>query len=251
MLNYNMVKMRYEPYPLAVLRPALDAGLYDELTANYPATELFAKLPKFDYKLALSEKFNPGPYEKFIVATPVWNRFHSWIKSDDFILKTVEFLKKNHIDLGLDEAFEPAAKRIGRSLGGLAKGQFPSRPLKLRTRFEFSVLKADGGEVAPHTDTPKKIITLVLSMIREGEWPEGFGGGLDINRPTDPAYAFNWNNRMVPWDKIELLDTIPFMPNQCTVFVKTFNSLHSVRRMQQKGSSALRKTITIVIERDE
>jgi hypothetical protein len=113
------------------------------------------------------------------------------------------------------------------------------------------VLRADGGEVAPHTDTSKKIITLVMTMIGEDEWKPEFGGGLDVNRATDPAYAFNWNNRMVPWDKIEVLDTVPFVPNQCTVFVKTFNSLHSVRKMTQKGSDALRKTITIVIEHDE
>ena len=38
MLNYNSVKMRYEPYPLAVLRPALDEDLYPQLVAAYPAT---------------------------------------------------------------------------------------------------------------------------------------------------------------------------------------------------------------------
>jgi hypothetical protein len=121
----------------------------------------------------------------------------------------------------------------------------------LHSRFEFSVLKADGGEVAPHTDTPKKIITLVLSMIREGEWDTRFGGGLQINRATDNAYAFNWSNRIVPWDKVEVVDTIPFLPNQCMIFVKTFNSLHSVRKMAHHGSSALRKTVTIVIEKDD
>ena len=251
MLNFNASTIRYEPYPLAVLRPALDSALYAELVAAYPPTSLFAKLPKFEYKLALSEKFNPAAYEKFLSETPVWQRFHAWLKSDEFIRQTVAFLKDNNIDLGIDEAFESSSERAKRALGDVAKGRLPSRGLNLRTRFEFSVLKADGGEVAPHTDTPKKIITLVQTMIAEGEWPENFGGGLDINRPTDNRYAFNWNNRMVPWDKIEIIDTIPFVPNQCTVFVKTFNSLHSVRRMQNAGSDALRKTITIVIERDE
>jgi len=75
-------------------------------------------------------------------------------------------------------------------------------------------------------------------------------GGLQINRATDNAYAFNWSNRIVPWDKVEVVDTIPFLPNQCMIFVKTFNSLHSVRKMTQHGSSALRKTVTIVIEKD-
>lgn len=248
MLNYNSVKMQYEPYPLAVLRPALDGGLYDELTGAYPPISLFAKMPKYDYKLTLSEKFNPKQYHRFISETPVWKKFHDWLKSDAFIRQTVEFLKQNNVDLGLERALEPTATRAGRALLALGSGRLPNDLTSLRTRFEFSVLKADGGEVAPHTDTPKKVITLVMTMIKDDEWKPDYGGDLDVNRATDPAYAFNWNNRMVPWDKIEVLDTIPFVPNQCTVFVKTFNSLHSVRKMTQSGSDALRKTITIVIE---
>lgn len=88
-------------------------------------------------------------------------------------------------------------------------------------------------------------------MINDTEWSPSMGGGLDINRPTDSAYAYNWKNRMVPWDKVEVFDTVPFVPNQCVLFVKTFNALHSVRKMRVKGSVALRKTVTIVIEQDD
>ena len=251
MLNYNAVQMRYEPYPLAVLRPALDPGIYSELAESFPSSELFGKVPKYDYKLSLSEKFNSREYHGFIAKNPAWNRFHSWLKSDDFVRKTVDFLKTQNVDLGLDDVFATGANRLAAMAGAVARGKLPRRRRKLHTRFEFSVLKADGGEVAPHTDTPKKIITLVLTMIKDGEWKPEFGGNLDINRATDNAYAFNWTNAMVPWDRIEVIDSIPFVPNQCTVFVKTFNSLHSVRKMTQKGSSALRKTITMVIELDD
>lgn len=251
MLNYNAAEVRYEPYPLVVLRPALDAATYDELCDNFPDISLFGPIRGFDYKLSLSEKFASENYHRFIKENKPWNCFHSWLKSDEFIRGTVEFLKSRNVDLDIDECFEPASKRIGRALSAIRRGRWPSSPLRLRSRFEFSVLKADGGEVAPHTDTPKKIITLVQTMIKEGEWDPALGGGLDVNRPTDPSYAFNWKNRMVPWDKIEILDTVPFVPNQCTVFVKTFNSLHSVRKMQELGSKALRKTVTIVIEWDE
>lgn len=244
MLNFHASSIRYEPYPLAVLRPALDPATYDELCDNYPDIALFGKLPKFDYKLSLSEKFAPENYAKFIASNKPWQRFHSWLKSDDFIRQTVEFLKRNAIDLGVDDLIGTGGSNPLRKLG-LGKGK------GLRSRFEFSVLKADGGEVTPHTDTAKKIITLVQTMIKEGEWNTAWGGGLDVNRATDNAYAFNWTNRMVPWDKLETLETIPFVPNQCTVFVKTFNSLHSVRKMIEKGSTSLRKTVTIVIEKDE
>lgn len=251
MLNYSAVEARYEPYPLMILRPALDTKTYNELCDNFPDISLFGPIRGYDYKLSLSEKFASDNYHKFINENKPWNRFHSWLKSDEFIHRTVEFLKLKNVDLDIDECFETTPKRLGRALRTLRYGKLPSTLPRLRSRFEFSVLKADGGEVAPHTDTPKKIITLVQTMIKDGEWDPAIGGGLDVNRATDSQYAFNWKNKMVPWDKIEVLDTIPFVPNQCTVFVKTFNSLHSVRKMSEKGSNALRKTVTIVIEKDE
>jgi hypothetical protein len=250
MLNFSATSIRYEPYPLVILRPAVDPGFYRELCDAYPDISLFDTHPKYDYKLTLSEKFMKGNYERFIRESGPWSRFHGWLKSEEFIRRTVDFLKSCGIDLGLDKSFEPAPRRLARALGAVATAKLPSLPPRLRSRFEFSVLKADGGEVEPHTDTPKKIITLVLSMIKDGEWNPALGG-LDINRATDAAHSFNWENRKVPWESVEVLETIPFVPNQCMVFVKTFNSLHSVRRMQEKGSSALRKSVTIVIERDE
>lgn len=245
MLSFKASEIRYEPYPLFVLRPAMDPALYDQLSASFPAPDLFTTLDHY-HKQTLSEKYNSENYHRFIEETPIWKRFHAWVKSDEFIRQTVDFLMANHVDLELKRCFEPASRRFKREL---KHGKFPTRPPRLTSRFEFSSLKADGGEVAPHTDTPKKIITLVLSMIREGEWDPSFGGNLDVNRTADPAFAFNFTDRQVPWDRIEVIESIPFLPNQCMVFVKTFNSLHSVRKMTQTGSDALRKTVTIVIEK--
>lgn len=251
MLQFHNSEFRYSPYPLAVIRPAIEPDFYAELVASFPPESIFGKIPKYDYKLSLSEKTNKEQYRKFIESTPPWRRLHSWIKSESFIRAVVDFLASRNVDLDLDDYFTPSGKRLALALGKIARGQIPSGPGRLRTRFEFSVLRADGGEVAPHTDTPRKIITLVMSMIAPGEWPLEFGGGLEVDRATDDAYAFNWNNRIIPWDKMEAVETIPFVPNQCMIFVKTFNSLHSVRPMTQSGSQALRKTITIVIEKDD
>jgi hypothetical protein len=251
MLNYNKVEMRYEPYPLAVLRPALEADQYNLLADNFPDESLFGTLPKFPYKLSLSEKWNPSQYHKFLRENRPWNQFHAWVKSDAFIQNTFEFLNRNHVELPLEDAFESGSKRLKRAFRALKRGYLPSRGVRLRSRFEFSSLKADGGRVEPHTDAARKVITLVLTMIKDGEWKTEWGGGLDVNRATDMRYSYNWQNHMVPWEKLEIVDTIPFVPNQCTVFVKTHNSLHSVREMTEKGSHALRKSCTIVIEREE
>jgi hypothetical protein len=247
MLNFSVANFRYEPYPLGVIRPALDQSLYQELVANFPPLELFGKIPQYDYKFSLSEKFNGDQYARFIEQNAPWKRFHTWLKSKDFIHETINCLKANEVDLDLDRCFD---SRLRRAIKLLAERRPIILPPKLRSRFEFSVLKADGGEVPPHTDTPKKFITLVLSMIGEHDWSPTYGGGLDINTVNDKKFAFNWTNKMVPWECIRIVDTVPFVPNQCVVFVKTFNSLHSVRKMTQTGSKALRKSVTIVIEKD-
>lgn len=249
MFNFSGAATRYEPYPLSVIRPVLEQSFYDELVENFPDTAKFRTLPKYEYKLSLSELFNPAEYRNFLAENAVWKRFHAWVKSDDFIKKMIVFLKSENIDLGLDDYLLTAGERLRRNLKRLLQGRRPLRRPRLSARFEFSVLRADGGEVVPHTDMPQKIVTLVLTMIKPGEWPLSYGGGLDINRTTDNAHAFNFMNRQVPWDKVEVIDTVDFVPNQCTVFIKTFNSLHSVRRMTQQGSDALRKTVTIVIEK--
>ena len=87
-------------------------------------------------------------------------------------------------------------------------------------------------------------------MAKEGEWNAAYGGGTDVNRTRDERRSFNWVNENVSFDDVEVIDSYPFAANQCIVFVKTFNSLHSVRPMTGAGSSVLRNTLTINIEED-
>jgi hypothetical protein len=108
------------------------------------------------------------------------------------------------------------------------RGKDASVPTRLRARFECSVLPADGGHVLPHTDASSKIITLITSMLNEGEWNPGFGGGTDVNRVKDSRHSFTWLNAQGRFEDMEVLDTYRFTPNQGVVFIKTFNSWHSV-----------------------
>ena len=58
----------------------------------------------------------------------------------------------------------------------------------------------------PHTDTPKKLITPIVSAMRAGEWDPAFGGGTKVNRTNDTDDAFDWLNKTVPFEKIDVLD---------------------------------------------
>jgi hypothetical protein len=75
-----------------------------------------------------------------------------------------------------------------------------------------------------------------------------YGGGTEVDRAKDHRYAYNWLNNQLPFEEVETLDTFEFGPNQCAIFVRTFNSLHCVRPLQGKGNKALRRSVTINIE---
>jgi hypothetical protein len=110
------------------------------------------------------------------------------------------------------------------------------------------MLPARGGHVLPHSDGAGKVVTLVVSVLGEGEWDPSWGGGTDVNRPKDPRFHFNRLNRQLGFDDVEVLDTFAFEPNQAVVFVKTFNSWHSVRPMTAPDPARMRRTLTINIE---
>ena len=245
-LSYDNLQFRYEPYPIGIARPAIAEDLYLELVASYPPQELFAYLPKVGHKYSLSEKSNGGAYAGFIRSNAPWRELHAWIKSEAFVPAVMDALKAHHIDLGHKQLSD--AKRAIKTVKNLARGRGRPLPPRLSTRFEFSMLPADGGYIMPHTDSPSKIVTLIVSMTRDGEWNPRFGGGTDVNRPKEARLAFNRMNAQAGFDEMEVLDTFAFTPNQVVVFVKTFNSWHSVRPMTGTGSPLMRKTLTINIE---
>ncbi len=245
--SYEHLKFRYEPFPIGLAKPVMDQSTYQSLVDNYPPIDDFDYIPKLGRKYSLSERFNRRKYENLIHSNPVWRELHRWIKSDDFIRGVLDALKDRELDLGFDLSLS-SGRRITKLIKDMARGRTTSLRSRLRSRFEFSMLPADGGHILPHTDAPSKIVTLIISMMKEGEWDPSFGGGTDVNQVKDSARSFNWLNTQGRFEDMNVLDTFAFTPNQAVVFVKTFNSWHSVRPMQGNGSKAMRKTLTINIE---
>jgi len=89
----------------------------------------------------------------------------------------------------------------------------------------------------------------VVAMLEKGEWNPAFGGGTDVLRPKDITNNFNFKNNYLEFDEVETLTTFEYQPNQCVIFIKTFNSLHAVRPMTAQDGQLMRKTLTINIEK--
>ena len=92
------------------------------------------------------------------------------------------------------------------------------------------------------------MITMVIPMLREGQWKEGWGGGTSVVWPKDKSKIFNRTNCYLDFAETECLKTFDFEPNQCLVFIKTNNSWHAVWPMTGDDPSILRNTLTINIE---
>jgi hypothetical protein len=246
--NYDHIDFRYEPFPIALARPIMEEATYREFLDNFPTVDIFEsfeKMGKKGRKFTLSEKENPKAYGDFVQSRAIWREFHQWIKSDEFAYGALEMLKGHHIDLGFEHV-DPA-KRVVKRVKTALTGRVSPREVPLKARFEFSALPADGGCLPPHTDAPSKIVTMVVSMAQEGEWNPAWGGGTDVNRPKSNALVYNQMNTVAGFDDMDVLDSYAFTPNQAVIFVKTFNSWHSVRPMAGPAG-VLRRTLTVNIE---
>jgi hypothetical protein len=254
--RYDKPVFTYEPFPVGIITPVIEASLYNKLVDTFPNVSLCKLMPylgnKKSVKYSLAEKNNTQQYYDFLNSTPVWKGFYDWVKSPDFLYRTLEMLAQNNIELGY---YDPAAAARNKSLLKRVQDAFLIKKyghtLPLSARFEFSVLPADGGQLQPHTDSPGKVITLVVSMVSPGEWNQAWGGSTDMLRPKRTEMNFNWVNRYLEYDEVETIASYQFLPNQALIFIKTFNSWHCVRPMTGTGSKALRRTLTINIEARE
>lgn len=250
MLSFSKTNFIYEPYPIGVAYEVFEDAHYKSLVESFPSTELFKFMPSLGNKYSLSELNNPDLYHEYVYSSGPWREFHQWVKRSEFPYEVLSMLCDHHIDLGLYKPEANGAKTTGwiSALRNL-RGRPRSEQNGLSARFEFSMLPADGGFIKPHTDSPQKIVTLVIAMLNEGEWQDSLGGGTEVLRPRDLTRNFNYMNRYLEFDEVETLTTFEYRRNQCIVFIKTFNSLHAVRPMAGKDTGLMRKTLTINIEK--
>ncbi|MDA0821797.1 MAG: hypothetical protein O3C28_05160 [Proteobacteria bacterium] len=246
MINYANLRFDYEPYPIGIARPVFGQATYRELVENLPPIELFEYKPEKGGKYSLSQVNNPRQYNRFVDGSPPWQRFHRFIKSKEFIAGAMDSLRQHGIDLGFPGP--GFAERIRLRARALKRGNpVPYFP-RLKARFEFSAMPIAGGNIAPHTDHPKKIITMVIPLLRDGEWNADWGGGTSVVWPKDTSKIFNPLNTYLDFDETERLKTFEFEPNQCLFFIKTNNSWHAVWPMTGSDPNIFRNTLTINIE---
>lgn len=249
-MQFNLTNAQFEhrPFPICYIPAFFNQETYQRLVNSYPSLDQFGVMGKHGHKkFSLSETYNRDNYYRFLATHSDWQSFHDYVKSKRFVEDMLAFLQAHHIHLGFKKRlwYVKDGKR-GVNKWWKALACVMDRTL-VSSKFEFSMLSANGGQVVPHTDSVNKRITLVVSFIQEGEWNEAWGGGTSMCQTKDITKDYNHINEVLPFEDTEVIKTFPFVPNQCVLFVKTYNSLHSVLPMNGP-ENALRKTATIVIK---
>jgi hypothetical protein len=249
MFKFENLDFTYVPYPIGVAKPILDPDLYGQLVSGFPPLDLFEYMPTVGHKYALSETRNADQYWKFINGNPVWRRFMDYIEGG-FTKDVFRMLLDNNINLGMVTQERSLSKRLKRWIKkDLKRGRLPERDILFKPRFEFSAIPAAGGNIKPHTDVQQKIVSMVVSVLQEGEWDPACGGATELVFPKDVTKSYNmigdWG---LDFDEVDVLHKYEFRPNQAVFFVKTFNSWHAVQPMNGADPNTFRRTLTINIE---
>lgn len=251
--NFEKFEFDYEPYPIGLASEIILPDFYQELVRDFPQKDLFIYRPNYGKKWSLSETDNPDNYYHFIKNNPTYFKFYRDLKSKNFILNLIDFLKKNNIDLAV------------RNRKILDTNRFSSRyyfnrtwlnflnklgcSYHLNARFEFSRIPLDGGHILPHTDSPQKIVTIVIPIVENNNKNIAETAGTSVLKPKDIKNNYNQINRWLSFDEVETVKTFPFMPNKSVIFVKTFNSLHGVYPLEITSDKEQdRRSLTINIE---
>lgn len=232
MFNLDNVSVRHEPYTVFYIRDLIRPSFYRELADTFPSISLFRYRKALGNKYLLTESEGQS-YYNFINSSRPWRTFYTEIKSPGFKEQVLYFLSSHNIALGIQDSKS-------------------ADNLTFEFEFEFSALPTNGGSQRPHTDSPRKVVTLVLSLMKEGEWGGDWGGGTTICTPKDKTLYFNYANNYLDFDEVEIIDTFPFVPNACVMFVKTAVSWHCVTPINLPRDSPLRKTVAISLyQRDK
>jgi hypothetical protein len=240
-LDSRSVEIR-DPFFIFEFANVLDAGFYQELDAAFPAKEEFpASWTNRGGKYYMHNKM--PEYGEFTRRVPLWTRLYERFAAPETMERFYELLQmgssgrppQDMRPWAVDDRESPKgiAKRPLMALRRYMDRRRPTTPIRLQ--FEFSFLESS-CYIPPHTDTPSKLVTLMLYFPDDGAtYPRGTGTefyrGMG-NTPATPGWStgmMNEEDTKEFFRKHEIFYVSDFTPNKLVGFIKSGNSWHGVQ----------------------
>lgn len=247
MLKFDKLDLRFSPFPYSIIDDILDVKVYDEMNSSFPRLDDMKHRPELGEKWSVTcRRGDKKAMRKILRQSEVWYSFDAYVRSPAFRSDLEQKLARAGLEIyTYPSSFQRVLWRVGRALG--IKKRF-------RINWEFSVMPGNGGHILPHTDSPEKIITIVIYFPDNTEgspWNSKWGGHTEIlvpNAAQSPG-AYNLVNRQGTRGDFAVVECVEYRARSGMLFIKTHNSWHSVSPCTAP-TGVFRRTVTLNIFRD-
>jgi len=201
----------------------LPNDFYESLRETFPDESTYES--DGSGKKGFRSSVEADPFDSFCDANPAWRQLIDFFGSAEFSADARKALAPAlHDARGMLE-YRPWLDCTKRAI--------PNNPLRYifqeptRTTFQISLLPR-GGVVVPHTDAPRKLISLLL-YFRDPDWKDEYGGATEFYEPLDPQLARSWApTDRIPFEHFKLIGAAGFERNRLSGFVRSNASFHGV-----------------------
>ena len=157
----------------------------------------------------------------------------------------------HHIDLEYFRAPLPLRRRLRTAPGNVVnRHKLPEFPSGHMPALSSQCYLPTKGQIYRTPTIRKKVVTIVCYIRGKDEWNSEWSGGLEVCWPHDTSKAYNFMNQKMPFAGVRALQKYGYEANLAILFITLPNSWHSVHPMTGIGESTLRRTVTIVVERN-
>ena len=182
----------------------LDENLFKDLRNNFPNEKFFSDHNEF----AMTFDDENENFEQFINQNENWKNLIKQFQNKNFVEYLIKIFKINNVYYkNFWKKFIPHFK-------------------KAKLSFRFNISKS-GGFSLPHTDSSRKLVSLVLFFV-DDQWNIDNGGQVHFYKTKYLENENNWRNERVDAKHLKVIKTIFPTSNKIYGFKKTKNSYHSV-----------------------
>jgi hypothetical protein len=223
LLSKRLGEVQIDPCCFFCIDNYLPDDFYQRLRETFPDESTYES--DDSKKKGFRSSIESDPFDDFCNANSAWRKLIDFFSSAEFTEDTRKTLAPALLN----------ARGIAEHRPWLdcTKRAVPNNPFRYlfqeptRTTFQISLLPRD-GVVVPHTDAPRKLVSLLL-YFRDPDWEDSYGGATEFYTPLDPDAARGWApTDRIPFEQFKVIGTAGFKRNRLSGFVRSDASFHGV-----------------------
>lgn len=235
------------PYPHAISQEMLEPGLFQDLLAEFPATELFSGNQKQPFADGRASRINmmqhDAAFSQLMSGSEVWRGFYEQVNSRDFVAGIIDLFQDSISATGgtlrvddweFDASGPPPATSFKDRL--FAKFGVATALDRMKTAFvrdtlcvSFDIAWArDGYSTEIHTDNRNKLAAFLIYFNET----DGEGGEFLVHQLKEGLTAPD-NLRYPREDEVDIVRRLTPKPNYGGIFLNCNRAYHSVNPLTQ------------------